>query len=212
VHRIAVGRTTIRKSGTVQGAYDNGSGTALVVQLCKDLAHVALNRTLTCLLFDGEEEGLLGSGAFVDNDVKGNTQQVYDLYLGFDMVGVNWPGYRRLETLWLDGRGVQPPAHRVPERHRAQGAGDPDGRRRGVPQNDRNSDEASFAAAHVPTFRFAGGRTAGAYPQYHKPGDTHGFRHPDRGRRGRSSRQASARCCESRGRRSWSSTRPTWRD
>jgi len=64
------GRSYDTQSGTVQGAYDNGSGTALVVQLCKDLAHVALNRTLHMSALDGEEDGPARSGAFVDNDVK----------------------------------------------------------------------------------------------------------------------------------------------
>ena len=38
--------------------------------------------------------------------------------------------------------------------------------------HDRNSDEMNFKRAGVPILRFAGGRNAADYDQYHKPLDT----------------------------------------
>ena len=38
--------------------------------------------------------------------------------------------------------------------------------------HDRNSDERRFKEAGIPIYRFAGGRNAADYPQYHMPMDT----------------------------------------
>ncbi|HUR62767.1 MAG TPA: M28 family peptidase [Candidatus Thermoplasmatota archaeon] len=162
----------------IQAAYDNGAGTATVVQLCAAMAKVPLRHTLACLLFDGEELGTLGSQAYAADGRHERPQ----LYVGFDMTGLNWPGIDTAQA----GRGlwklyawtgpefadqlfplVNGTLHDV--------LGYPLLGAEAFPMNDRNSDEASFAEAHVPTIRFAGGRTAGLYPQYHRPGDTVDF-------------------------------------
>ncbi|MEK6976091.1 MAG: M28 family peptidase [Candidatus Thermoplasmatota archaeon] len=156
-------------TGTVEAAYDNGSGTAMVYNLCKQLAQVPLEKSLLCLFFDGEEEGALGSSLYVANPPA--SHPAIDVYLGYDMVGINWPGPVWKLYNWVDAEHaldlhpfvnatvnevLQWPAEGVEV----------------FPKNDRNSDEASFISAHIPTIRFAGGRTAGAYPAYHELNDT----------------------------------------
>lgn len=165
------------RAGTVQGAYDNGSGTALVYNACKALALAPMNRTLLCLFFDGEEEGTVGSQAFQKDMAKGDLTM--DFYLGFDMTGINWPGIDTAQPgmqkwklyAWVGDEFatdlfpfVNGTLHQV--------LGYPASGSEAFPFNDRNSDEATFKVAHIPTVRFAGGRTAGLYPQYHKPMDT----------------------------------------
>ncbi|HEX2065502.1 MAG TPA: M28 family peptidase [Candidatus Thermoplasmatota archaeon] len=162
-------------AATVQAAYDNGSGTAALYSLCTALAKVPTRHSFTCLFFDGEELGALGSQAYVADP----TRPVPDYYLGFDMVGLNWPG---IDTTQVGKEAWKLYAWTGPEFADAlfpfvngtlHGVlGYPASGAQAFPFNDRNSDEASFAQAHVPTVRFAGGRTAGSYPQYHLPGDT----------------------------------------
>jgi Zn-dependent M28 family amino/carboxypeptidase len=149
------------------------------VHACTALANVTMDHTLLCVLFDGEEEGALGSQAFLD-DVLASKEWTLDAYLGFDMVGLNWPG----KDPGADGRwrlyGWVGPEHAdalhpfVNDTFTHVLGYPPEGAHV-FPYNDRNSDEAVFAAAGIPTVRLAGGRTAGSYPQYHLPGDTTDF-------------------------------------
>jgi len=69
-HAIALG-AHYDNQATVEGAYDNGSGTAMVVNVCGQLAQVELEHSLLCLLFDGEELGVLGSSRFVADPPAG---------------------------------------------------------------------------------------------------------------------------------------------
>jgi len=175
-HAIAFGGHFDTQQGTLYGAYDNGSGAAAVVQTCTAIAKVPTNRTVLCLLFDGEEEGTWGSEEFL-RDVQSTKQWTLDLYVGFDMVGLNWPGMDPGPSGtwklygWVDKESapalqpfVNDTVHEV--------LGYPVAGAEVFPFNDRNSDEATFIAGQVPTLRLAGGRTAGAWPQYHMPGDT----------------------------------------
>ena len=175
-HAIAFGGHFDTQGGTIYGAYDNGSGAAAVVQTCDALARVATERTILCLLFDGEEEGTLGSQAFMD-DVAASHEWTLDLYVGFDMVGLNWPGMDPgPEGTWRLFGWVGPEyaydLFPFVNETFTRVLDFPTSGAEVFPFNDRNSDEATFKAAHVPTLRLAGGRTAGSYPQYHKPGDT----------------------------------------
>jgi len=82
------------------GANDDGSGTAAVVELCRIMSKRKFAATIKFVCYDGEEVGLVGSGAhakalanadvmvdgMVTNDIVGNT-------LGMD--GVRRPGYLR---------------------------------------------------------------------------------------------------------------------
>jgi Tol biopolymer transport system component len=80
-------RTTIHN-----GADDNASGTAMVIELAEYFANLeaenpgTLQANLVFALWSGEELGLIGSSAFVESDAI-DMEQVSG-YLNFDMVGM----------------------------------------------------------------------------------------------------------------------------
>jgi hypothetical protein len=167
---IALGGHYDTQTATLEGAYDNGSGTAMVFDLCKHLSSVPMQKSLLCLFFDGEEEGALGSSAYLAEPPEGTPD--IEVYFGYDMVGMNWPGYPEWKAYtWIgDEYGpelapfVQETVHGI--------LGFPAEGAEVFDFNDRNSDEAIFAGEGIPTLRFAGGRRAGDYDQYHMPDDT----------------------------------------
>lgn len=74
--------------GDAPGANDDGSGTAVVIELCRVLADQEFAGTIVFACYDGEEQGLLGSAAhaetleaaenihvdgMITNDIVGNT-------------------------------------------------------------------------------------------------------------------------------------------
>ncbi|MFA5863036.1 MAG: M28 family peptidase, partial [Candidatus Thermoplasmatota archaeon] len=69
--------------------YDNGSGTAMVMELARLLAHANNTHTIEFVLFNGEEEGVLASGVLA-KELAAKGAKV-DAYIGFDMVGINYP-------------------------------------------------------------------------------------------------------------------------
>ena len=85
------------------GADDNASGTAMVMELARSLAarREELRRDVLFVLFTGEELGLLGSKHYVEHPVVPLAETV--AMLNFDMVG-------RLErgTLQVGGTGTSP--------------------------------------------------------------------------------------------------------
>ncbi|MGH2669495.1 MAG: M28 family peptidase, partial [bacterium] len=80
------------QTATIEGAYDNGSGTAMALALARELAGYVNNKTLVVMFFDSEEIGLVASDYFVQTVVANDDAQ-WDLVLGFDMVGINCPGH-----------------------------------------------------------------------------------------------------------------------
>lgn len=94
------------------GALDDGSGTVAVLELARAAATRDWNHGLIFALWDDEEEGLVGSRAFVLELVGSE----YDVAANFqlDMVGMNWPcedpglGPLPLEIMHGIPRGVQP--------------------------------------------------------------------------------------------------------
>lgn len=171
-HAIALG-AHYDNQATIEAAYDNGSGTALVVEACIHLAQLELEKTLVCLLFDAEEIGVVGSSSFVANPPPEVPE--ISFYLGYDMVGLNWPGYDawKLYT-WVDADHADD-LHPFVNETVTGVLGWPAEGAEVFPFNDRNSDEAVFIAAGIPSIRMAGGRTASAYPEYHTPNDTVDF-------------------------------------
>ncbi len=166
------------QSATIQGAYDDGSGVAMGIELARELDGYENNKTLKAIFFDTEEMGLVASQYFVDNEVEGNDEITWDLVIGHDMVGVNCPGhdwkmYQMLgenfedllrptqEALYYDFLGYDESCVKI------------------WPEHIRNSDERRFKEAGIPIIRMAGGLNASDYPQYHMPDDTveyiHGF-------------------------------------
>jgi hypothetical protein len=167
---LAIGAHYDTQAGTLQGAFDNGAGTAMVFELCKHLAKVPMNRTLLCLFFDAEEIGARGSAAY--NATPPPDSPKIDFYFGYDMVGINWPGYPAWKIHnWIQA-AYSPDFFPFVEATVRDVLGWPFDGAEVFPFNDRNSDEATFIRAGIPTVRFAGGRTAGAYDQYHLPNDS----------------------------------------
>ncbi len=155
------------QAGTIEGAYDNGSGTAAVLSMCSILSQLNLTHNIDCILFDAEEVGAVASGAYV----TANPDLPYDLVMGFDMIGLNCPGYEWKMYQWV-GANVADWLHPFVQRVTHNVTGLDPSCAEVFDFNDRNSDESRFASAGYPTVRFAGGRTAGAYDQYHMPDDT----------------------------------------
>ncbi|MBB5377091.1 Zn-dependent M28 family amino/carboxypeptidase [Deinococcus metalli] len=129
------------------GANDNLSGSLTVLEIARRAATTPLGGRSTFVLFDGEEDGLLGSRAFV----KDNTAMVQGLkaMLNFDMVGVN------VMPLSISGT---PALMDTARRAGLPTAGSDIGR----------SDHVPFRDAGVPAAMFYRGEDA----NYHKPGDT----------------------------------------
>ena len=173
---------------TVQGAYDDGSGTNMMRFFGKAFSKVKTNRTIALLWFDAEETGLLGSQAYVDYlEKKRKDVEVY-AGLGFDMVGIGYPA-RYCMCIYhgphpVDTGKALPIIDYVnfdylkfPEGDGGPGAAAkwPVGTEPHVCScgpNIRNSDESNFAEKGIFTLRWTGMRTAADYPGYHQPWDT----------------------------------------
>lgn len=129
------------------GANDNASGTAVVLAIARKAAKTSLARQAWFMAFDGEEDGLHGSKAFVSS-AKPEFLQGLKGMLNFDMVGVN-------DRLLVGGtQSLTKLAKSTnPEITTFGGRG--------------GSDHASFASANVPVLFFYRGED----PNYHSPGD-----------------------------------------
>lgn len=162
------------QTATIMGAYDDASGVAAEYSICKALAKVPMNRTLACIFFDAEERGLVGSERYVEDVItEGDEPYVYDLVLGYDMTGLNWPGYRDWKMYVMTGPEDDVPALTGFAAGLMHGTlGYPESGVEVLDVHDRNSDERNFKEAGVPIYRFAGGRHAADYDQYHRPLDT----------------------------------------
>jgi len=154
------------ESGAIHGgADDNASGTAVVLELAEALASLSRDgldlgpRDFIFAAWSGEELGLLGSNAWVDETVNPHDPDVGPVaYLNFDMVG------RLREHLIVQGMGssddwtkfLEPAA--VPLGLSIQ------------PQQDSYipSDATSFYTQGVPVLA----AFTGVHPEYHTPRDT----------------------------------------
>jgi hypothetical protein len=181
-HRIGLVSHYDTETATIHGAYDDASGVAADYHICKALANVPLRRTLACIFFDGEEQGLLASREYVEDVVlAGDEGYVYDYVLGYDMTGINWPGhpwklYAMAGQLWTvpgDGDSAEvSPLFPFAQDLLHGVLGLPYEGVEVLEDSHRNSDERRFKEAGVPIIRFAGGLNATDYDQYHKPLDT----------------------------------------
>jgi Zn-dependent M28 family amino/carboxypeptidase len=68
------------------GINDNGSGSAALIEVAEQLAHVENENTLRFAWWGAEEDGLLGSTAYVAGLSQAEKDRIA-LYLNFDMVG-----------------------------------------------------------------------------------------------------------------------------
>lgn len=138
------------------GADDNASGIAGLLELAEKLSAKPLNRAVLFIAFDAEEKGLLGSKHFVDNPVL-DLENVA-VMLNMDMIG-------RLKdsTLTVGGTGTSPlfellldslqQKHQLNIAYSKEGFGP--------------SDHSSFYAKDIPVLFFF----TGAHEDYHKPSD-----------------------------------------
>ncbi len=141
------------------GADDNASGSALVVELARRFQRKPLRHSVTTLLVSGEEEGLLGSRAYVDR--PDSLIKRIRLMANFDMVG-------RLDVtnprLLLGAFGAPAAALARAQQLAPPGwiiSGD-------LGASVGGSDHMTFAAAGIPTFFFF----TGLHSDYHRPSDT----------------------------------------
>jgi aminopeptidase YwaD len=134
------------------GANDNASGTAVLLDVARQIAQTPLGERVWFVAFDGEEEGLHGSRAFVQ---QAQPQFLTGLegMLNFDMVGVN-------SNLRATGSAA------LTEQIQLANSSDDAEIATGAAGGD--SDHASFAAANVPVLFF----TRGMEPNYHSPADS----------------------------------------
>ncbi|HLO65918.1 MAG TPA: M28 family peptidase [Holophaga sp.] len=141
------------------GADDNGSGSVLTLELARRFAAQPASRPILFLHFSAEEEGLLGSTAWVRNPTLPLSHVKFMVNL--DMVGRLDPAK---PTLLMGGLGAPKAAL---ERARSFA---PPGLALGTDVGAAvgGSDHMSFSAARIPTFFFF----TGLHKDYHKPTDT----------------------------------------
>lgn len=157
---------------TIEAAYDNGSGTALVFEIARLLAGVDTNKTVRFALFNGEEEGLLASSAYAMQLQREGAK--VEAYLGFDMIGINWPSAAGCLCIY-SGEAYATEFNPIQETVAFDFLKYPrsDGEVQVLDNHKtRNSDEGSFQSAGFPTMRWAGMASARNYWAYHKVNDT----------------------------------------
>jgi hypothetical protein len=139
------------------GADDNASGTAAVLAVGERLGDQQRRRNVLLVFWSGEEIGLIGSSAFV-NQPPVPLDQVA-AYLNFDMVG-------RMQDnkLIVQATGTSPVWGRILEQTNVAAGFDL------AVQADpyQPTDVASFNQAGVPSLNFF----TGTHTDYHKPSDT----------------------------------------
>ncbi len=141
------------------GADDNASGTAMLMELGRQLKSSKPRRTILLAHFSGEEEGMLGSAHWIKHPTV--PIQNVKAMLNFDMVGRMDP---KTPNMQLGGLGAPKAAlERVKSLAPANLAvGSIEGTAAG------SSDHLSFVLAKIPTFFFF----TGLHADYHKPSDT----------------------------------------
>ncbi|BAY54485.1 aminopeptidase [Leptolyngbya boryana NIES-2135] len=129
------------------GANDNASGTAVILALARQFAQSTEAQQIWFINFDGEEDGLKGSEAFVEQLDSAVLKSLKGM-INFDMVGVN-------DRLLIDGSGALSAVATQSTREEVRSS------------RFGRSDHASFQAKAVPTLFFFRGKD----PNYHSPSD-----------------------------------------
>ena len=137
------------------GADDNASGVAILLQLAKMLQHTNSNNNYLLMSFSGEEMGLLGSNYFVKNATISTKNINY--MINMDMVG----RLKKDSTLAIYGVGTNPNFKQIIEAsnhkfhlvEKLSGVGP--------------SDHTSFYLSDIPVLHFF----TGQHTDYHKPTD-----------------------------------------
>jgi len=143
------------------GADDNGSGTAALLEVAEALAREGPPpaRTVLFVAFSGEERGLLGSRHFVDHPP--HPLENVAAMVNLDMVG-------RLRGGRVVVHGVGTAAGWAPILEAANGSGDAEPLTLQLrPRGDGPSDHRVFHDRGVPVLHFF----TGTHPDYHRPED-----------------------------------------
>ena len=143
------------------GADDNASGTTGLLEIMRRLHDAQPRRSIAFLAVSGEEEGLLGSEAYLRHPPLPNTTITADLNM--DMVGRGRPGELHVMPAQQDGyvTTLTRDARAIATRHGLPLAA-------GIDQHWRQSDHYSFARRHIPCLCF----NTGMHADYHQPTDT----------------------------------------
>lgn len=140
------------------GADDNASGVAAVLELSKLLGKENLKRSIVFVAFGAEEMGLLGSKTYTDN--PGVNLKSIKAMFNFDMVGrLN----RKTNTMSVGGTGSSVEAKEILNSFL-------DTLKLSLVTNDEGfgpSDHAAFYANNIPVFFVS----SGAHEDYHTPED-----------------------------------------
>lgn len=155
----------IRDGAVFNGADDNASGTAALLEIAQELTETPPEHSIIIAALDAEESGMRGAHAFIDDPPVPRSRILANLNL--DMVSRSDTG-----ELWVAGTYhypnllplVEEIAARAPVELRIG-----HDRPRGTGQDDWTtmSDHAAFHAAGIP-FLYAGVED---HPDYHKPTD-----------------------------------------
>lgn len=141
------------------GADDNASGVAAMLELCRALAQQRrLPRTVVCAAFAGEEIGLLGSGHYVSHPAVPIDRTI--AMINLDMVG------RARGRVMVGMFGARPWMTLLPGEMRGWTRLAIDDFARGGYQAG-SSDDASFTGQGVPAIAFF----TGFHSDYHRPTD-----------------------------------------
>ncbi|MFQ5413233.1 MAG: M20/M25/M40 family metallo-hydrolase [Phycisphaerae bacterium] len=150
-----------RRGNIHNGADDNASGTAGVIEAAKALAQMPYrDRSVICMTFTGEEMGLLGSAHFT-NDPTVPIDAIVAM-LNMDMIG-RLDSDTEANKLAIQGLGTGDAFQAIVDERTSAAGIDfiPDPSARGP------SDHASFYNAGVPSLFFF----TGVHSDYHQPGD-----------------------------------------
>jgi len=141
------------------GADDNASGTAMVVELARELKRARPRRSILLMHFGGEEEGLLGSSYWIQHPT--HPLEAVKFMLNFDMVGRLDPVAPKL---MMGGLGAPKAALEAAKKLAPEGFSISVD----VGAAVGGSDHMSFSQAKIPTFFFF----TGIHGEYHRPTDT----------------------------------------
>lgn len=161
---VGVGRPDATGDSIYNGADDNASGTAAVMEIAAAFAALpdAPRRSVAFVLVSGEERGLWGSRHFVDGGRIPAARMVANLNL--DMISRNWPD--TIVAVGKEHSDLGATVRSVSTRHPELGLvviPDPWPRQ----QFFLRSDQHSFARRGVPALFFFNG----THEDYHRPGD-----------------------------------------
>ena len=162
-HMDHIGITPGQPDSINNGADDDGSGTAGVMELAEAFSRARPKRSMIFLTVSGEEKGLWGSEYFTSHPTVPLTQIVADINI--DMIGRNWPD--TIVAIGKEHSDLGATLNRVNAAHRELGMTAIDDR---WPEENFyfRSDHYNFARRGVPILFFFNG----VHADYHQVTDS----------------------------------------